>query len=318
MSAPTESHRSNESLNWRAMVSLAALLIVCAGAVFLFFVPVVTVGPSKNPAHITATEIEQLTISIELFKSRNKVTYLPSQFKLCELFGQYTLVENGAAQDEPLDRESVDFLTELWPQILLVDRSKGFVIWKKDGIDWNGNGNTDDAPVILEGDQCLVFFLGGIPDKGPPPSTRGFSRNPFDPALVAQREGRLSPLFEFPDDRLFIRATTPPGNAGFYSFADYYRTGQPYAYFSSYGVRNGYNSPIKRKYANGDCDGLKLQPYYKSAAPVEFLHPSGFQIISAGADGIFGPGGLWNPATTPAAGCDDQANFHSGLLGKTP
>ena len=42
------------------------------------------------------------------------------------------------------------------------------------------------------------------------------------------------------------------------------------------------------------------------------------ELISAGQDRQFGPGGEWTPATAaaiPAAGKDDVANFHPNLLG---
>jgi hypothetical protein len=319
MSAPTKPRDTNANSNWRGVVGSIGLLIACVVVLFLFFVPLVIVGwPNDGPAVETQFEIQQLTEAIEGFKVANKVAYVPSQIKLCELYKQYTLVENGAAQDDPLDRDSVVYLARVWPMILSIDPNRSAVIWRKDGIDWNGNGTTDDPPVILEGDQCLVFFLGGIPAKGPERGTLGFAHNPRDPASPQVKIDRKTPFFEFPSWRLVIRATAPAGNAGFYSFAHAYRTGRPYIYFSSYGVRNGYNSPIKRRYANGDGDSLQVQPYYKSADPLEFLNPTGFQIISAGADGLFGPGDLWTPQTTPTAGRDDQANFHPGLLGKAP
>src|SRR5262245_19033509 len=71
--------------------------------------------------------------------------------------------------------------------------------WATGGIDWNGNGGID-APngggdVILEGDQCLVFFLGGIPDNlSAVPNCRGFSTNPANPA--AATSDRIGPFYE--------------------------------------------------------------------------------------------------------------------------
>jgi hypothetical protein len=47
-----------------------------------------------------------------------------------------------------------------------------------------------------------------------------------------------------------------------------------------------------------------------------YWNPNSFQIISAGKDQAFGPGGLWgtnNPASGP--GADDISNFSSSKLG---
>src|SRR5262249_1485200 len=49
--------------------------------------------------------------------------------------------------------------------------------WDTTGIDWLPG---QPGPVTLEGHQCLVFFLGGIPVNG---VCTGFSSNPANPAL---------------------------------------------------------------------------------------------------------------------------------------
>ena len=127
----------------------------------------------------------------------------------------------------------------------------------------------------------------------------------------------------------------------------------PYAYFSAYQTRNGYN-----RYGTSDCASLGVSPYAQSASaprnppsngsPVttQYYNPSGYQIISSGTDGTFGQGSLftsgsslpqtfpnvttnvWNPASAanspallgsknsnPPQGADDQANFNSDTLG---
>jgi hypothetical protein len=60
-----------------------------------------------------------------------------------------------------------------------------------------------------------------------------------------------------------------------------------------------------------------ISPYRVSAT--RFAYPSSFQIISAGRDSLFGPGGLaWAGAAGGAAtqeGYDDVANFHPTFLG---
>jgi hypothetical protein len=67
-------------------------------------------------------------------------------------------------------------------------------------------------------------------------------------------------------------------------------------------------------------------PYFETAPgvqPVRFLNPNTFQIISAGADGVFGNGGAWNPPQItldqgwtdilhPQPTKDNQSNFNGG------
>ncbi len=129
---------------------------------------------------------------------------------------------------------------------------------------------------------------------------------------------RIGPFYEFMTNRL-VRLH---GNA-FYSYLDAFGQ-QPYAYFSSYGRRNGYNKYFTHL-GDSDCSRLGVWPYARSLAEKpDYINANSFQIISAGADGKFGrgsilPNGLtWDPKDTSRldpAGRDDQANFHSLLLG---
>ena len=50
--------------------------------------------------------------------------------------------------------------------------------------DFNGNGVDWTRPYILQGHECLVFFLGGIPLSDHPPSgygMTGFGKDPTNP-----------------------------------------------------------------------------------------------------------------------------------------
>jgi prepilin-type N-terminal cleavage/methylation domain-containing protein len=224
------------------------------------------------------------------------------------------------------------------------------------GTDWNNDGTITQGDIILEGHHCLVFFLGGIP--APPGGTNaclGFAADPQFPALASTPgKQRRGPFFEFKARRL-IRDINPPvagtgsGN-GFYYYLDPYGKG-PFAYFSSGRNGNDYcdagNTLLTRL---TDCPSLNngissqfLYPYCSSISataspPVQFVNPNGFQIISAGKDGLFGNMGLGTPAlnvgplpaTAPVwipaigwglwtplnPGGDDISNFSTNLLGK--
>ena len=96
--------------------------------------------------------------------------------------------------------------------------------------------------------------------------------------------------------------------------------GQPYVYFSSSGKTKGvYNSQAAVPAGTSDCSLIPGGPYYQAGTnPIRFVEAAKFQIISAGRDGLFGPGGAWSPATAATivkVGQDDQASFYSFKLG---
>jgi uncharacterized protein (TIGR03067 family) len=239
------------------------------------------------------SEISQLSVGIAAFKDTMAARYVPSRVKLSET-GNYDM-------NKPLDRESVMALMQAFgPRLELK------------GIDWNSNGKIDEpdrgGDVVLEGDQCLVFFLGGM--KG-----NGFGANPKNPSehTPAPRRG---PFFDFPKARL-----QPNGNAasqhGYLSFRDAYGKNF-YAYFSS---KNGndYNS-----LGDTDCPTLGVWPYASDLKPKpNYLMANGFQIICAGPDGKFGKGSVLPDGMTWGAkvyrpgsdGADDLANFSAEPLG---
>jgi general secretion pathway protein G len=301
------------------VVAIIALLMSLTAAAVMKFI-------GKGPQVQNASEIQQLATAIESFTTNFKLGskgYFPSKLKLCEKLGDYNLAV-------ALDQDSLSFLKRMFPRL---DTTPVTSFWAKTGIDWNGNGRRNDPPVILEGDQCLVFFLGGIPIPDPStPGVQGFSTNQADPSQSGGT--RKGPYFEFNTGRL-VQRSSATGNL-FYSYLDAYGK-QPFLYFSSYSRRNGYNpydatnqrakTPMT---SVSDCAGLGVWPYAEALTPsIRYLKPDSFQIISAGEDKMFGPGTvlnplpaggpfLWKPSTAtsiPTAGRDDQTNFTGSLLG---
>jgi prepilin-type N-terminal cleavage/methylation domain-containing protein len=287
-------------------------------------------------------DIKKIEAAVEAFKTAYKVDYIPSRIVLCESLANYSQVlTTTTPQNNPqylLYADSIAYLTRLWPRLGQVGKGQ---------VDWNGNGALD-PDAILEGDQCLVFFLGGIPTlalSGGQPACTGFSSNPADPsAHIATPSVKPNPpLYDFDSSRLVL-----VHNNLYFSYLDTYgsssgggkfASGAPYAYFSSYGSRNGYNRYGATNPPTSDCQTLALFPYAQAAGL--YQNPTGCQIISAGANLTFGPGSgyqlvngvytptaFWNPATaavSPAlgaaaagvtpVGADDQANFYADLLG---
>src|SRR5439155_9839088 len=128
------------------------------------------------------------------------------------------------------------------------------------GVDWSGGLGIPANPgyVILEGDQCLVFFLGGIPSTANGLNAcLGFSRSPTNPTAVG---GERLKFCDFQPARL----TAIHGNA-FFSYLNPYGSapiGKAYAYFStSRRGQNQYTSvagtglgAMSATYKNSDCN----------------------------------------------------------------
>jgi hypothetical protein len=276
-----------------------ACTLVVALAVLLFLWQVVfRTIPEHWPNAQTRSEITELTLALAAFQTLAGVSNVPSRVKLSETC-------NYPNRDLPgtLDHDSVRYLRKLWPRI---DLSPG------SPFDWNGDGKVR-GDWVLEGDECLVFFLGGIPEGagGPAPSCGGFA--PFDRPDPTEREGKRPPFYEFRSSRL-----RDIHGRGFLSYTDACE-GQPYAYFSAYGVENGYN-----RYGGTDCPALGVWPYAEALGPApRYLKPRSFQILSAGPDGLFGPGTdaashTWSPdrdVDLPPEGWDDLSNFSDVPLG---
>ncbi len=198
-------------------------------------------------------------------------------------------------------------------------------------VAWDGVTNNAAPPFALEGQQCLVFYLGGMVENG---KCVGFSTDPKNPTLpLAASSDRIGPFFEFKSSRLV--AGNAPGRSfgtnAFFVYLDPYNdrsdpSAKPFAYFSSTTAPNNYNPyyTAPTPPVTSDCPSLGLWPYIE--APSRYINPNGFQIISAGADGLFGVGGGSPPTFSssvydPAIGArdlatrDNQSNFSQSVLG---
>jgi general secretion pathway protein G len=292
---------------------------------------------NKIPVVNTTSDIRQLASALENFKTKFGF-YPPSRIRLCRTLAQYT----NAQKQGSLDQVSLAYTNAMFPRIS----------WAN-GIDWSNGLQPAFQQVVLEGDQCLVFFLGGIPNVSPP-GCQGFSTDPLHPAnpKTVQQSTRIGPFFEFPDSTRMIQAHSSDANNpnAFFSYADAYGGRMPYAYLSSGKTAGGYNMfysdptypPLRGK---SDCNLLGVWPYAEFMAtstgdqrPPRYLNPNSFQIISAGKDLKYGTGTpiqnmtataiitlpvspLWSLGNPTAMGAlnnyyqDDQSNFSDRLLG---
>jgi prepilin-type N-terminal cleavage/methylation domain-containing protein len=306
----------------RGAFTLIELLVVIA--IIAILVSLTAAGVmkllSKGPKVKVTSEISQFDIAIQTALGEFGVDYIPSYIVLRE--------DNEYNLSNPAELKTVTYLKRIFSKNLnLTPVSKGGT-----GIDWNGNGQIDPStktgPFILEGQHCLVFFLGGIPTPpGSPNGTLGFSTSQQNPATVGGT--RRGPFYaQFESSRLVRNPAT-----GFFAYLDAWTSSngaQPYAYFSAYGVNNGYtNSWGLLNGAASDCPslGFTFNPllavtggaYYQAAGTLKnYNNPRTHQIISAGQDQMFGAGGAWVAAAgtmqSPAEK-DNQTNFARLVLG---
>ena len=283
----------------RSCASLA-LVVFLAGSL-LSAVLVSRNPPSSDRPHRAVAEICSLESAVVAFKTRFGINP-PSLIRLCENPEDWG--------SEPYSRRMIK---RLWPQF-------NFALER----DLNRDGDSSDR-VVLDGAECLVFFLGGVVDPGSG-QLRGFSRNPANP-FVIENATRDGPYFEFEglrSERWFAGRLIDTDGDEFPEYADPFHGGTggdqvPYIYLSSYDGAG---------YCEADMDAVAhlsaspLKSWYVKGPDAPFK-PASYQIISAGPDGLFGDGGLVEnvqPAwyeVKPDRGpeYDNLTNFHSGRLG---
>jgi type II secretory pathway pseudopilin PulG len=298
----------------RQAFTLVELLIVVAIIFILvgLLSAAVMAAMRKGPEAQVRSEIDTLSAAIGAFKQDFSVNYVPSQLKLYSTIKGYISTGNGGTNPSPsqLDNDSLAFLQAMFGKRLGTGATP---------LNWDGTG-ASSWPVTLQGQECLVFLLGGIPNGTSPPGCLGFSTDPTNPTTSGGT--RKGPYYDFQTSRL----VTGKPNANFYCYLDPFTPNggnrQPYAFFSAYKTANGYN----RYGPSGDCSNLtnpptqpySPMPYFQTGASGNvFFNSTSFQIISAGPDGNFGPGGnTFNPASgTVGPGANDFSNFSKSRLG---
>lgn len=226
----------------------------------------------------------------------------------------FTLYVDKAGWDS--DPVSMSFIRRIWPNF--------------DASNWAATNPTNDPAIFvppwapnqrtLLGAECLTFFLGGIERPvdtvagvdqfyiagKPSIGFAGFSKdpkNPFKP--IVGDETRDGPYYDFKVDRL-----TDADADGFPEYADSLGTGVPVIYLCSNGkgfgrVPQGSGNdgacPDACVYSNNPtvADPRDLTfPYFSFGSSPAPINRGTYQLISAGFDGEYGMGGMWDESGT--------------------
>lgn len=315
MRLPCVQNRNNRlSRTGRTGFTLVELLVVIAIIAILMALALGVISKvylSIDEMRVTS-EINKLSESCSLFKSTFG-RYPPSRIILCENGTTYNQIISGLIpppawsgltplQWQQLATFSTEYLTNIFPGNNLTANN------------WDGSLNAAGNPTLdgpgvyqlLEGQRCLVYFLGGLRYNGS--AHLGFNTDKSNPT-AGSTGARLGPFFEFEASRLTSDL--------FPAYKDTY--GTTYAYFAAKfpGLNNYPNRYLPNLVANissNDCETITTSgtvyfvPYFASNVPptppagwptslnFKFHRAETYQIISAGKDRQFGTGGQWNQA----------------------
>lgn len=264
------------------------IVIVIIGILMALILPAIANVRYRTRVAAVTAEMNQLEQALATFNNRFD-TYPPSSI---------TLWGTQAGWDGNPVHKSI--IRTIWPDFDFSTGGRGAAAHS-----W---GTTDK---VLTGDECLVFFLGGMPEYtagNSTPALRGFSKNARWPLAMAG-ENRDGPFYsEFKGERLVDAEVSPASPDGVPSYLDSL-PGQTTAMW--------YSVATNGRYANGDA------AYYQADGKTPWKRES-YQIISPGNDGSFG--NIIKSATFKAsysdttdftarlAERDNITNFSGGLL----
>ncbi len=268
----------------RAAFTLIELLVVIAiiGVLMALLLPALNKIRGTGARTRAFSEVSQLSLAVQSFKNEYKFIP-PTSFRIPAT--KQTLPTSAGHPDYP----GCEIFTRMFPRCLT-------------GIAEGGATNFPGGGTTLVGSAVLVYFLYGpnyyFPDTVTPRRSGWAVDAPFAPTQTAT--SMKGPYYDFPQNRLVDPVTKV---ADFVGFRDPWEN--PYVYFGS--TTGGRYPPIPVG---------PVSPYYQGTKPV---NEGGCQILSAGANKVFGPGGLWVPGTgvyvgTESIGGDDVANFNEGKM----
>lgn len=300
------------------LIELLIVIVIISMLIALLLPVLANIQQSGQVARVK-NELSQLETAILAFKNTYGIEP-PSRFVLYEDFNDYGIAEADPVLDS-LRSKSRGAISRMWPQFDFTQ-----------GRDWdNDTVITSGSSFVLNGAECLVFFLGGI-IEGPasPPNLTGFSKNPATPFdSGSNREG---PFFEFSTSRIQDVQNTSADSGldgmGVLNIPEYLDPleGQSSPYF--YVHRDYYRAHDQEEFASlSPALPVELEPraYKQSDANRSYYKKQTFQLISPGFDGVYGSGGIYEEDDSDHDGetvplhinefdRDNITNFSSGML----
>lgn len=325
------SHRRTSDRRGFSLIELLIVLVIIAILMSLLMVGIQAARTTARVVECTG-EIKNLEKAIADFKAKFGVEP-PSFIVLYERgtggtapnWGTDTTTMSTPALSQSARLASRAIIREMWPSFDFINN-----------YDINGDGDTDDPDdvLVLNGAECLAFFIGGLQQPtdtngdGTNDSViaRGFSANPATP-FFGYTGNRIGPFFEglnpvrFTDldrDKVWEYRDPIPGQTN------------PYQYFSSYGGKGYRLNGLDGVAGNVDDETIviggtqTLRSVYNQApgntsttTPAVPYKENGFQIISPGFDGDYGYGGyvhMENGVSSPTNAQDPAGR--TGLLAR--
>jgi prepilin-type N-terminal cleavage/methylation domain-containing protein len=290
-------HTTTRPSKARGGFTLIELLI--AVLIIGILATLVTLGVSKAMTYAkqvaTKTEMGQIEQALGVAAiEMGRVPYIPSIIKLCNDKTKYG--------STALDQLSLRIITQMFPNAWTATPPLE---------DWDGSGKYNPNGIfILNADRAFVYFLRG-------PAGNGFSAK-GQPTSNPPLGKRFGPYFNFVSSRL-----KDAYKDGIPVYLDYWENTvdpdkniKPFLYVFSQ-MMVGQPETSKAKF--DEDDAYKL-PIYRQIdlTGKKYWMPKGYQIFSAGKDGLWGPysrGGQFTGSLT-GSGEDDQSNFADEPHGK--
>lgn len=275
------------------LIVVIAIIAILMGLIVAASMRVLRVGPRTQ----TTSTLSALSQSINTFASERQVPYIPA--------GHYDPSTNRWTGPFRLQNSYPD---TNWPEAQYIARVFGRVNFNDLG--YRPGGADPVMPAQLDANQTLLFFLNGVQSNDGLGNVafKGFQKGqqPFAPAAAG--ENRLGPYFGEITKRQYAANARE-----FARIIDGWNT--PIAYFTAY---NAKPTTVTNPLSNSQYFGVNtapglVGPYFSGSG---YANPSGFQLISAGEDRRFGPGGDWTYVT--GDGSDDRANFSPNNLAAGP
>jgi general secretion pathway protein G len=225
------------------MVELLVVLAIIALLIALL-IPAVNGAIKAARAAAVQAEINQLAQALADFKSKFG-DYPPSRIILDEggymQVGLTGVASPTATSDVTLGQlyqRTMTAFRKFWPRVTLSTAGEVYPAKSTVWYDFNGNAtNNSGTALILQGHECLCFFLGGVPNAsgGVVTGMTGWSKTPTNP--FTNSANRNPPLFEFDAGRLVTNPST--GMPGYLDSLTSSTVSPPQNFYTYFSTNNG-------------------------------------------------------------------------------